>query len=144
MSVLKIAHTPPCTVNHDATVLQAVDAMVKAKVGAAAVVKDGKLHGIFTERDLMTRVVIKGLNPSATKLALVVTSPCTSIHSDTTAGEALQLCADHHFRHLPIVDGQGRVQGILSIRDLMESHAEALSRDLDAMASYFGADGIGG
>ena len=60
MSLLKIAHTPPATVPPTATALEAVQMMAEEGVGAVAVLEDGVLRGIFTERDVMLRVVLRG------------------------------------------------------------------------------------
>jgi CBS-domain-containing membrane protein len=63
---------------------------------------------------------------------------------DITAGEALSLMLERHFRHLPIVDEGGRLLGILSLPNLLQWRADDLSRELDALEQYYSNDSLGG
>lgn len=144
MEILKIADVPPATVDISATVLEAIDVMVRRRVGAVAVLRDDKLAGIFTERDVMVRVVPQKLDPQKTTMEQVMTASVECGATDMTPGEALALMIDRHFRHLPISDGDGRVLGMLSIRNLLESRVEDLTRELDSLELYLTADGPGG
>ncbi|PYV35248.1 MAG: hypothetical protein DMG22_02930 [Acidobacteria bacterium] len=107
MSLQKIAHVPPPTVKADATVMDAVELMAEAGVGAVAVVEKDQLRGIFTERDVMLRVVLKNRNPSQTHLSEVMTSPAQTVTDDMPMEEALNFLLEKHIRHLPIVDREG-------------------------------------
>lgn len=133
------------TVNRSATVLDAIQAMAGAKVGSVVVV-DGDQHveGIFSERDVMLRVVLEGRDPAQTRVEQVMTSPVVTISPRTTADEALQVMIHDHIRHLPIVDSRGRVQEIVSMRSLLQEKIEDLTVELDSLGSYIAADGIGG
>jgi len=144
MNILKIADVPPAVVAPTVTVLEAIEEMVRKRVGAVAVVQGGHLVGIFSERDVMLRVVMTRRDPSGTKTAEVMTSKVETATEDTTAGEALSLMLERHIRHLPIVDSQGRVLGMLSIRNLLQSRVEDLSQQLDSLENYLTADGPGG
>lgn len=144
MNILKMADAPPATVGESATVLEAVELMVRKRVGAVAVAKDERLLGIFTERDVMLRVVMARRDPARTSMAEVMTSDVVSAGIEMTAGEALALMIERHFRHLPILDAAGRVLGMLSIRNLLESRVDDLTRELDSLEVYLTADGPGG
>ena len=144
MDILKLADTPPATVEPGTTVLEAIHLMVQKRVGAVAVVEQGRLAGIFTERDVMVKVVPARRDPQGTTMADVMTTAVESASVETTPGEALALMVERHFRHLPIVDLEGRVLGMLSIRNLLESRVDDLTRELDSLESYLTADGPGG
>jgi CBS domain-containing protein len=99
-----------------ATVRSAARAMRERHVGAVLVTADGRLDGIFTERDMVNRVVAESRDPDQTTLAEVMTADPDTIAPTTTAIEALRLMNDGGYRHLPIVE-RGRVVGIVSRRD---------------------------
>jgi CBS domain-containing protein len=92
--------------------------MVDADVGAAMVVDaDGELVGVITERDLM-RCVSEGTDP-ATPVEQRMTRHVLTASPETAIPEAMALMVDGHFRHLPIVNDDGHVVGVISMRDLM-------------------------
>ncbi len=144
MEILKIAGVPPAVVSLTTTVLEAVQVMVSKRVGAVAVVQGDRLAGIFTERDVMLRVVLARHDPATTKMMDVMSASVESATADTTAGEALGVMIERHFRHLPILNSEGRVVGILSVRNLLQTRVEDLTQQLDSMENYLTADGPGG
>jgi CBS domain-containing protein len=144
MALLKAADVPATTVARNTTVIEAVNAMEKNRVGAVAVVEQGFLKGIFTERDVMRRVVLAKRNPETTTMSEVMTTPVQTVPSDTSRHEALVMMIEKHIRHLPIVDQEGRILGMLSIRNLLQRRVEDLSHELEAVDAYLTADGIGG
>lgn len=101
------------------SVRTAAERMTERNIGAVAVVEKGTLAGVFSERDIMSRVVAKGLNPESTEVSdvmsreIVVASPSEDINS------AIQKMHAIGSRHLPVVE-DGRLVGMLSIRDLLE------------------------
>jgi CBS domain-containing protein len=144
MALLKAADGPATTVAKNTTVIDAVAAMEKNRVGAVAVVEQGLLKGIFTERDVMLRVVLAKRDPQTTTMSEVMTTPVQTVPSSTSANEALAIMLDKHIRHLPITDKDGRILGMLSIRNLLQRRVEDLSHELEAVDAYLTADGIGG
>ncbi len=144
MSLLKIAHVPPATVEPGASVFDAIQLMAREGVGAVGVVEKGEVRGIFTERDVMLRVVLKDRNPHQTRIADVMTSPVETASDETPSGEALTLMLERHLRHLPVVGSDGRILGMLSIRNLLENQVEDLSRELNALDQYLSNDSPGG
>lgn len=144
MNILRLADMPPAAVDAGATVLEAIEQMVRKRVGAVAVVRDDRLAGIFSERDVMLRVVLGRRDPATTTMSEVMTAAVESATDAMTAGEALSLMLERHIRHLPILDSDGRVLGMLSLRNLLQSRVDDLSRELDSLESYLTADGPGG
>ncbi len=144
MKLLKLAHVPPVVVAPQASVHMAVESMCEARVGAVGVVENGKLIGIFTERDLMRRVVRPNLNPHETSVAEVMTREPFVAPAEMEVSDAFEFMADKHLRHLPITDPSGTLQGMLSVRHLMRHIVEHLSHELEGMNAYFSADGPGG
>lgn len=144
MNLMKIAHVPPVVVDRSASVAEAVKAMVDNGVGAVGVVHEGILKGIFSERDVMKKVIYNRLDVDRTQVAEVMTKEVELVQPDAAATDALRIMVERHFRHLPIVDADGRVQGILSVRNLLQHLVEELEDSVNSLTSYFGADGPGG
>jgi CBS domain-containing protein len=102
-----------------ASVIDAAAVMAEREVGAVLVMtEDGLVAGIFSERDLLVRVVAGGLDPKATTLSLVMTRDVRFVTPGTSSEAALALMHLHRFRHLLVIDGP-RVHGLVSMRDLV-------------------------
>ena len=144
MGLLRIARTPLVTVNRLTTVMEAVRTMDRESIGAVAVVDGNVLAGIFSERDLMLRVVLEKIDPERTQVQDVMTSPVATIPRDSTADDALKLMLERHIRHLPIIDRDGKLAGMISIRNILHDKVEDLTVQLDSLEAYFTADGFGG
>lgn len=144
MKVIKIAQVPPPTVPATATVLDAVRTMETSRGGATAVVDGSHLLGIFSERDLMLRVVAAGHDPSKTIVSKVMTSHVETLTVEATTSEALELMVSRHFRHVPVVDERGNLVGLLSLRSLLQHHVDELVDQLHSLSMYMAADGPGG
>lgn len=119
----------PLTLPPSATVKHACERMRDRRVGAVLVTtRDGKLVGIFTGRDAVSRVLATGKNASRTKLAEVMTpDPCT-MPPHKTAVDALRLLHDGRYRHLPVVKG-GSVVGIVSSGDFRGLEQDRLDEE---------------
>ncbi len=100
-------------------VRDAAQQMTERNIGAAAVVDSGRLAGIFTERDLMSRVVAKGLDPNDTTVGVVMSTELVVANPRENVDSALQKMQAIRARHLPVVD-DGKLVGMISIRDLLE------------------------
>jgi len=144
MGLLRIAEVPPPTVEPQVTVLDAVGAMSRDRVGAVVVVEKNTLVGIFTERDLMLRVVQEGRDPSSTLVREVMTPDVMTVTEASTHEEASKLMLVQHLRHLPILSSDGKVLGLLSIRALLEERLEDLHREMSSLEQYMANDGPGG
>jgi CBS domain-containing protein len=119
----------------EATVLDAVDAMSRAHVGALLVMEDQALLGIFSERDLMTRVVLARRDPSLTRVGEVMTRDVHCIPPDLSPRAAMALVTDRRVRHLPVVEG-GRVVGIVSIGDLVRWTIRDREHEIQQLNEY--------
>ncbi|WP_339777929.1 CBS domain-containing protein [uncultured Thalassospira sp.] len=129
------------TLNPADSVMDAVSLMTERKIGAVIVVDDSaRLAGIFTERDLVNRVVAKQLDPAKTALADVMTANPDTLRPNDSAKDALALMSIHRYRHLPVVDGE-TVVGMVSIRDLFNVVKEGLEDEVrDREKFIFGSD----
>ena len=144
MALLRIAHVPPPMVEPGVTVLDAVDVMARDRVGAVAVVEQGDLRGIFTERDLMLRVVKPRRDPAATLVRDVMTAEVKTVTEAATSEDAISLMLSGHLRHLPVLGSDGKVLGLLTIRALLEDKMDDLSREVGSLEQYLANDGPGG
>ena len=144
MKILRLAQVPPPVVSPSDTVVEAVRIMQKVRVGAAVVLDGDKLAGIFSERDIMLRVVGSEKDPASTTVSDVMTLDPESVDADMEGGDALELMVRKHIRHLPIVDKEGKLVGLLSIRNLLHNHVDDLVDQLNSIEAYFSADGPGG
>jgi CBS domain-containing protein len=97
----------------------AVRKMAQLEIGALPVIENGKPVGIFSERDVLIRIVDQGIDPDTTPVANVMTPSPKSITSSQDVREAMRLMSKGRFRHLPVVDGDALV-GLISMRDAME------------------------
>ncbi len=108
------------TVSPDDTVYQALCLMAERNVGAVLVLQDGKLAGIFSERDY-ARKQIRNQRPSKETPVRDMMSPRVAyVGLDATLDECMSLMTEKRFRHLPVLDKDGNVLGILSIGDLVK------------------------
>jgi len=99
------------------TVLEAVRKMNQERIGALLVCADDELFGIFTERDLLTRVLDSDRDPAQTRIADVMTSRVVVVSPATTVDEAMAIITEQRCRHLPVMEG-GKLVGLVSIGDL--------------------------
>ncbi len=111
----------------DDTIRIAAEEMGKHDIGTLLVLdRDGALIGIISERDILGKVVAKGLNPIAVRVAQVMTTNVVGCHPGASTKRANELMASHNIRHLPIIEN-GEPIGIVSARDLM-AHELMLAR----------------
>ncbi len=120
------------------TVFEAASYMVDRNVGAVPVLDDTKLVGIFSERDIMRRVVTEGRNPMTTRIAEVMSIELHTLGPGASSEEAMCLMQDHGVRHLPVCEGSTLV-GFLSLRDLLRCHLDEKSGEAEMMRAYIGS-----
>ena len=113
----------------DTLVTTAACAMKAAKVGAMLVVENGRLAGIFTERDALFRVLAEGLDPATTPISQVMTANPQTISPDKPFGHAMHMMFEGGFRHVPVVE-DGRPVGMVSARDALAPEMEAFESEL--------------
>jgi CBS domain-containing protein len=122
-------------VSEQQSVLDVARVMVNNNIGAVPVVRDGKLIGIFSERDLLKRVVAEGLDPAKTLVNDVMTPDPLVVKPTDSIEHCMIVMKQHSFRHLPICDG-GRMVGIISLRDIMLHDLEAKDDEIIVMRQY--------
>lgn len=118
------------SIEADRTVLEAARFMMEHHIGALPVLRNGELVGIFSERDVMNRVVALGRLPGTTKISEVMTASPKCVSVEETVENCLFLMREFGFRHLLIVNG-AELKGLISLRDILMSYAaqkEAESR----------------
>ena len=112
------------------TVLEAARLMQKSGYGAIAVVESGRLVGIFTDRDALSRVIVAARDPAATCLAEVMTPNPRTIDPDQPFAHALHLMYEGGFRHVPVVENE-RFVGMVSARDALGPEVREFIGELD-------------
>ena len=142
--IKEILSRSPTVVGSETMVLQVVEAMSKARTGACVIMDNGQLKGVFTERDLMNKVVLKKLDPATVPVLQVCTTSLITASPDTPEHTALRTMIDRHIRHLPVVDKDGALVGMLSLRKLLQHRVEELSLQLESLHAYITADALGG
>ncbi len=114
---------PPLVVGPQATVQQAIDEMERIRIGCCVVEERGKLVGIFTERDVLTRVLDPAIGME-TPIHKVMTPNPKCLKATDSIAEAVRLMNEGNYRHVPIVDRTGKVQGVLTVKGLVAYLAE--------------------
>jgi CBS domain-containing protein len=112
----------PIFVAAEKTVREAAVILSDHQIGAAPVLSGDRLVGIFTQRDLLRRVVAVGRDADAMQVAEAMTPDPRTVGTETSLVNAFALMIEGKFRHLPVVDGDGRVIAMLSIRDIPQEH----------------------
>tara|TARA_R110002111_G_scaffold32187_2_gene65324 strand:+ start:120 stop:572 length:453 start_codon:yes stop_codon:yes gene_type:complete len=105
------------SVSEEVTVDEAVFEMNRQRIGSILVLRNDVVCGIFTERDVLTRIVSAGRDPKATLVGNVMTQDFQSITQDTSVEDAMQLMTNKRVRHLPVLE-QGKLLGMVSIGDV--------------------------
>ena len=117
------------------SVLETVRAMVERNIGAVPVVHNEKLVGIFSERDLMRRVVAEGRDPRSTCMAEVMTDDPLTVSTTEDLGNCMALMRRHGFRHLPICH-EGHLVGVVSLRDILLHDLNEKDDEVRMMRAY--------
>lgn len=134
----------------DESILAVADRMARNSVGAVVVLDGARVVGIFSERDLLTRVIGKGRDLSSTRVGDVATREVVTIDAEQPVRSVVEAFRTHRFRHLPVVRA-GRAVGILSTRDFLafvvdglEEYVEKARYDQELAAGTDPYDHIGG
>ena len=119
----------------EATVIEAADMMCQARVGALLVMQSNTLVGILSERDVMSRVVLLGLDARRTYVGEVMTHDVVCVESDISPDEAMAIITSRRVRHLPVVQGR-RVVGVVSIGDLVRWTIRDREQSIEQLREY--------
>ena len=122
-------------VQKTAMVMEAVRAMTQHNVGIVVVLDGDALVGVFSERDVVQRVVDRGLDPARTTIGDVMTTGLVVGDADEDCQSAMRKMDQANIRHLPVVSG-GRLLSMLSIRDLMRVDIADKGQELEYLRAY--------
>ncbi len=122
-------------VGEDQTVFDAASEMVGWNVGAVAVLRNNELVGIFSERDIMKRVVVEGLDPRTTKVSQVMSANPLTVPAGESIEKCMVLMKEHSFRHLPICDNK-KLVGMVSLRDLLLHDVSEKDHEVRSLRAY--------
>jgi CBS domain-containing protein len=136
MNILEMCDGKAASVPLQANVEQAIRTMLERHVGAVAVIDENRrVAGIFTERDVLRRLSLAESDARNLPIRDVMTTPVEMATAATTPSEALATMVERHYRHLPIVDEDGSLLGMLSIRNVLEAQIDTLTSQLDQARS---------
>ena len=128
MNILEMCDSEAASVSVEATAEEAIRAMLDRHVGAVAVLDEGqRVAGIFTERDVLRRLVLGEHDLRKVLVREIMTTTVEMATRATVASQALATMVERHYRHLPIVDEDGRLLGMLSIRNLLQAQIDTLT-----------------
>lgn len=123
------------SVSVSVTVSEAVKEMNRHKIGSVLVMDGAKLAGIFTERDVLTRVVAADLDPRQTPITRVMTSQVMTVGPETTVQQMMDLFSEKRCRHMPVVQ-DGAIVGVISIGDVSRWVANAHRAEAESLRQY--------
>jgi CBS domain-containing protein len=134
-SVLSKKGAGVVTVKAASTVYDAAKLMYEQEIGSVVVVCEGRMVGIFTERDLVNRIAAVGVEPGTTRVGDVMTAPVTSCDSGMSLDECARMMMQNHLRHLPVVDG-GELCGMITLRDILALRVEEQEKAIDFLQDH--------
>jgi CBS domain-containing protein len=144
MGLLRLAHERP-EITPEVSVRETVQLMADAQIGAIAVRQGAAIVGLFTERDLLKRVVAEGLDPETTPVRDVMTTDIVTVYDSTPVATAVAAMRTHRMRHLVIVDRAGNYLGLLAQRHLLFDLLVDLEAKVGDLTGYLmSADARGG
>lgn len=128
------------TVEPAQTVYEALQVLAERNIGVVPVVEDGRLVGIFSERDYARRVVLYGRNSRDTQIAEVMTANVQTASPDDTIQQCMQVVVNGGFRHLPVVE-EGSLVGVISSTDLLAEMIRDQERQIGNLESFISSSG---
>lgn len=127
------------SISAEANVLDAARLMNERRIGALVVVRGEKVIGIFTERDILNRVVAKQRDAAATAVHEVMTSPVACCSPETSRAECRSVMRHRRIRHLPVVEDE-RLMGIISIGDILEEEGAERQETIRYLYEYMNVE----
>jgi CBS domain-containing protein len=123
------------TIDINSTVYDALVKMSKKGIGALVVLENGKVTGIFSERDYARKVVLYGKSSKESKVSELMTKEITFVRPDTTIEDCMTLLSKMHIRHLPVLEGDELV-GVITIRDVLKKVIEDQQLTIQNLEDY--------
>lgn len=123
------------TVSGQASVLEAIGIMSEANVGAIVIQDGDRPGGIFTERDYLRKIALKGLSSKNTTVSEVMSSPLITVELSDATRDAMATMTERRCRHLIVTDG-GKMVGIVSLGDLVKRMLQEKEAEVEQLSSY--------
>jgi CBS domain-containing protein len=110
--------------------------MADKGVGALLVMQSNSPAGIISERDYARKIILRGLSSKTTKVSEIMTSPALTVRLNTTVDDAMRLMTEHRIRHLPVIQRDGKVAGVVSVGDLVKWIITSHEQTIEHLESY--------
>lgn len=136
VDILSEHQCPACTIESDQDVYQALNLMAEKDVGALLVLRKGQVVGIFSERDFIRKVELKGLKSKAIKVEEVMSQKVICVRPESSAEECLELMHANKIRHLPVITRSGELLAFLSILDVVQALLQEKMLVISKLESY--------
>lgn len=124
------------SVTKNTSVLEALEIMMEKDISSLLIIENGKLEGIFTERDYARKIILKERSSKNTHIGEVMTSKLYLVKPDDSIDRCMQVMTEHHIRHLPVLDKNQKVVGVISIGDLLKFIIQDQKRIIEQMGGY--------
>ena len=135
LQILQAKAGPLLFVSPHHTVFDALTVMAEHDIGAVAVLDDGRLVGMFSERDYARKVILHGKSSRELRVADIMTAPVRTVRPEDTVHDCMGLMTEHRIRHLPVVDAE-RAIGMVSIGDLVKSLLSEQAFTIEQLEHY--------
>ena len=134
-SILEKKGADVATVDRKTTVLDAAKTMNQRRIGAVVVTDGDRVVGIFTERDILNRIVAAGKDPKTTRIEEVMTSPMACCRRDTPLADCKAVMSQKRIRHLPVVE-DGKLFGLISAGDILANEVADQQATIEYLHEY--------
>ncbi len=131
-----LRNTELLMLTEDDTAWRAIEVMVEHRSGAVLIGDSNDLRGIFSERDVMSRIVLLERDPRTTLLGDVMTSDIAVAPESTELNDAIRLMSERRIRHLPIIKSNGEIAGMISLRYLLHDRINELINEITSLEGY--------
>jgi CBS domain-containing protein len=123
------------TIQPEATVYEALKKMAGQNIGALLVEKDGKIVGVFSERDYARKIILRGRSSKESTVGELLSERIFYVRPSTTTTECMQIMTDHRVRHLPVLEN-GKTVGIVSIGDIVNKIIQGQKNTIQQLEDY--------